>query len=1576
MDIQKKIGNRKTPGWFGSLILICLMFFSTKALAINLCGSEYNRPDYGLKVENSDLSHDIFNEQRWRCAVPTAFGANYTGFAHFTIAAALCGSEAKGSFWTSEIKDRLPASEVIDLLAKSLDLAGTLDRDEEEEFACFLGIHPGWARRDSFVGIYHYTPTPVGHRLISGVYDTGEEVKEAVFIPWLMKERITAVPTVFYLPEFEASRCFDPVCGAGSTASVQYGKVPIEPGHGTIDISLPILSAEFPGLLPVSLHYSSWMTVKKTQSHSLERWNSDREQLEEEEEVGAYWHRSWHHSFDRRLVEDFYGEAGDSQLRLNLHLSSEDILIFEKQGANFVCVSHPGVTSTFHQVGEFEYELRRPDGYVEVYEDQFLKKIIYPDSRTITLTDSIQFSPFVRRLTIEQDHPPVGAVIERDIMENVLSISSLNNPEYRFTLNYKDYGHPIHQQLSSITRPDGASIVIDQKPLPNILIDYASFLLTGISINNNRLLDITYAGDGRATAVRYLSGEEYTAEYSGSSRMVASGPYGAEYDIGISEQPVGRSPYLGLISMPSISSVKCTNCGYTESFEYNGDGLISQISRSGNRSFTSTFSADGLLTSLDEGGLLTELTWDSTHKRITGVTGSEVLASSIAYSNGKVSSITSSGSDSERKVSVENRDGNITGISGVHNDQLSVKYNDDGFITDVSNRMGHTYRFESHNHFGQPGVITDPNGVRTDLDYDVMGQLLRYSRSDGESLALSYNALGLPVSATVGSEKIDFNYDSRQRLSSVEGECSPGWHYEYTDSGLLSSVSQRHNGVQRVTRYEYDVEGYLTRSVVVQGDHHISTEYDERGQVSAVSEGENQVQFVRDERGRLVGTRVNEADEATFSLSSLGRVVEITASGDQTTTFSYTGLGQLASQENPNWGAREYTYSDAGHLATRSTPQFVTNYEFDLIDRPSSIVHRRKNSTFEIAVHFAYDGVSAASSPDNQIGHLTGVDNGFGRYQYQYTATGEVQQQTISISGNAAGPVDISYRHDSSNRLSRIIYPNGSQLSYELEPCSGELVALHWNDRQIATLNGSSQLQAYNGATLDSGLMVQRTFDERNRLTGISLQNARRSVWQESYTYEGNGNLGAVVTSTEEFDVGGNQSFTYDSSNRVLTASGHYGDLIYAYDRFGHRTSKTNDGQITHYRYVTGSDQVAARIDANGEVLEEYGYDSDGNRTRAGDWQYQYNAAGRLSQVHKSGQWVASYTYDANGKRISKESIDGHFFFYYDKHGRLLQETTADGAVLRQYLYTDLGELFAIVDEHGHIYFVHSDHLGAPRLLTSESGEVVWSAKRTPFGKTEVTFAAVDFPIRLPGQYYDKETGLHYNQQRYYDPDTGQYLRPDPLGVAGGYHLYSYTNHNPTTYVDPEGEVLFLAAIPWVITGVSAALTAWEVYDTVDGLASGRVTKEDLAAGYAQDKAISIGLKAVPGVGAAASIAYGAAKRSKLDKVGGEVANRGAYGHKANTGLKKQLKSEAQLADINNGGGVPTHGAGAPRKLDVAGRLEKQYGGNASDWQKVSSDAYKSTDGGHVEIHAYRNVRTGQVVEPKSIVNPQVKGFQ
>lgn len=116
------------------------------------------------------------------------------------------------------------------------------------------------------------------------------------------------------------------------------------------------------------------------------------------------------------------------------------------------------------------------------------------------------------------------------------------------------------------------------------------------------------------------------------------------------------------------------------------------------------------------------------------------------------------------------------------------------------------------------------------------------------------------------------------------------------------------------------------------------------------------------------------------------------------------------------------------------------------------------------------------------------------------------------------------------------------------------------------------------------------------------------------------------------------------------------------------------------------------------------------------------------------------------------------------------------------------------------------DHLGTPKYLVDENQTVVWDNNAKPFGNStpdqdpDGDGQAVELNHRFPGQYYDEETGLHYNYFRYYDPELGRYITSDPIGLYGGMNTYAYAYQNPVIYVDPYGL--------WVLTfGVSGEVT-------------------------------------------------------------------------------------------------------------------------------------------------------------------------
>ncbi len=117
---------------------------------------------------------------------------------------------------------------------------------------------------------------------------------------------------------------------------------------------------------------------------------------------------------------------------------------------------------------------------------------------------------------------------------------------------------------------------------------------------------------------------------------------------------------------------------------------------------------------------------------------------------------------------------------------------------------------------------------------------------------------------------------------------------------------------------------------------------------------------------------------------------------------------------------------------------------------------------------------------------------------------------------------------------------------------------------------------------------------------------------------------------------------------------------------------------------------------------------------------------------------------------------------------------------------------------------------------------IVWSAEYDAFGRTTVDISSTitQQPLRFPGQYYDEETGLHYNWNRYYDPDTGRYITSDPIGLGGGLNTYGYAMQNPINLIDPTGLITWegkvtVSDVGYILGG--ALITAELESECIDG---------------------------------------------------------------------------------------------------------------------------------------------------------------
>ena len=207
---------------------------------------------------------------------------------------------------------------------------------------------------------------------------------------------------------------------------------------------------------------------------------------------------------------------------------------------------------------------------------------------------------------------------------------------------------------------------------------------------------------------------------------------------------------------------------------------------------------------------------------------------------------------------------------------------------------------------------------------------------------------------------------------------------------------------------------------------------------------------------------------------------------------------------------------------------------------------------------------------------------------------------------------------------------------------------------------------------------------------------------------------------------------------------------------------------------------------------------SDGTHT------YRWDAENRLvgatipGATPGSSATVASYVYDEFDRRV-KKTVGSATTYYLWSGDELLAEYAGNGTLQRRYLYSTgfaPSQVHHVSGATTTAYDVHTDHLDTPRLLTNSTGVAVWRSRHGAFGKAHIEGdpdadgTAAAFPFRFPGQYEDPETGLHYNRYRYYSPEIGRYLSPDPLGQFDSANLYPYALNDPLNETDSQGLLL------------------------------------------------------------------------------------------------------------------------------------------------------------------------------------------
>ncbi|WP_213233197.1 polymorphic toxin type 47 domain-containing protein [Caballeronia sp. NK8] len=718
---------------------------------------------------------------------------------------------------------------------------------------------------------------------------------------------------------------------------------------------------------------------------------------------------------------------------------------------------------------------------------------------------------------------------------------------------------------------------------------------------------------------------------------------------------------------------------------------------------------------------------------------------------------------------------------------VELRYDELGRLVAETDPLGQTTRFEYHAstasvretvlHDGRkwrtdyddrnrPVLEIDPLGRRTTLAYGRDGQLSHITDARGGTVSLEHDERGLLSARTDCSGSVTrYTYDADSRLIALTDALNQTTRVRYNASGLPEAVTR---GDLQIERYRWNALGQLIEHVRPAGQTERWTR-DSLGRVSTYTDAEGRtIRYERDAYGRPLKLINGNGASYAFDWDAAGRLMREQRVDGTSRSFAYGDDGFLryvVTRAGDSERMELHERDALGRLIQRAGEHSQTRYRYDVLGQLTEA--RRIPTNAGELLDIVADTVRRDYDAAGQLLAEHGVN---GSVRYERDELGNPLSMTLPDAQR------IETLYYGSGHAHRISVDGEVIADFERNALHAEIVrsqgalSLHTGYTplgQVAWQRASkTPIQQHAATEADSALWWRYNYDSR----GEMVESIDRQHGRTVYDYDRAGQL--LRRSAEGFDE---ERFTWDAAGNLLNDEGRVAN---------EKIAPLLDNLLREYHGV------------------RYEYDEWGQLVRRNSMALGWDAEGHLLWTD-DGVVRASYRYDALGRRIEKRvravAANGfsekRVWFIWDNL-RLAQEREDTGSI-RTYLYdpvrayAPLARLDrAYATDQAKVYHYHTDPAGTAREVTDAQGRVVWSGGYAAWGKVRANLASSAQPfiqsLRMPGQYHDDESGLHYNTFRYYDAHAGRFISSDPIGLAGGFNLYQYAP-NPIRWIDPWG---------------------------------------------------------------------------------------------------------------------------------------------------------------------------------------------